>query len=957
MPAPSFLSKLPKPALFGLYGAVGGLLGALVVGELVWSLLRPSAPVAVPEPPPLPQVAVTASPHVALYPGTENEVEVQVARDRFDGPVTVTFDPLPPGLSAAALTVPAGQSGARAKLVATAAAKPGAYRLAATATAGPDASASAAVAVRVAPLPPVPPRLVVTASPKVHVFQGDKNAFGVQVARDGFDGPVTVQFTDAPEGVTIAPLTIPAKATTAEAVVVADLDRKVGEWQVGVRADAPLAGQGLTASAGTVVRVEPMPVVKPQLVVTASPEVHVYVRARNTFPVKVARGGFDGPVTVTFADVPDGVRIPPVVIPAGKTDGTAFVVADRDAKPGAARVAVTARATAGATDVVAGTALSLRVGVPPAAQGPAVADVVFVLDVTGSMADFIDGVKDGIGDFADGLKKARIDARVALVAFRDGPNKEPSEVLTFAGEPFTTDIAAFKKAVGRLKADGGGDEPESSLDGLVEAAELKFRPRTARVLILITDAPPKLPDLRMKSVAACVTALTERKIDQVHLVTRKADLKTFYQTFADNFAGEPFDLERVTKGGEKFAKILPELGKAIEATIESAPAGAAKVDEAPAAKLPPAAAPPVASAPALPPPATLPPAAARPAVTPAAQAPPPKIDPPAVKGVQSSERYDAGSRGRLVLAAGAWTGALSALVCLALVAGQHHYLRGSLPSVGGALAGLGGGLVAGVVGGAAGQGLFLLADTDSAAVEAVFRVFGWALLGGLAGAGLSPFIPNLKVASGLLGGALGGAAGAGAFLGVSHLTGDRLGRLAGGLILGFCIGLMVAVVEAAFRRAWLEVRFGDREVITVNLGAEPVKVGGDGKLCTVWARGAAPVALRFWVRDGRVMCADAATRAEVAVGDGAARTAGAVTVVVRTGSGTASAPAVPARPAPRRAAEDDPLPLPPDSAPVVPARRPAISARAKPGDGCPRCGRQIPGATGHRYCMVCDETF
>ena len=99
MPAPSFLSKLPKPALFGLYGAVGGLLGALVVGELVWSLLRPPPPVVAPDPPPPPpQVAVTASPRVALYPGTENAVEVQVARDRFDGPVTVCFDPLPPGL-------------------------------------------------------------------------------------------------------------------------------------------------------------------------------------------------------------------------------------------------------------------------------------------------------------------------------------------------------------------------------------------------------------------------------------------------------------------------------------------------------------------------------------------------------------------------------------------------------------------------------------------------------------------------------------------------------------------------------------------------------------------------------------------------------------------------------------------------------------------------------------------
>ena len=28
MPAPKFLSGLPKPVLFGLYGAIGGLVGA-----------------------------------------------------------------------------------------------------------------------------------------------------------------------------------------------------------------------------------------------------------------------------------------------------------------------------------------------------------------------------------------------------------------------------------------------------------------------------------------------------------------------------------------------------------------------------------------------------------------------------------------------------------------------------------------------------------------------------------------------------------------------------------------------------------------------------------------------------------------------------------------------------------------------------------------------------------------
>src|SRR4051812_9257750 len=35
------LLALPKPILFGLCGAVGGLVGALLLGELLWLLLSP----------------------------------------------------------------------------------------------------------------------------------------------------------------------------------------------------------------------------------------------------------------------------------------------------------------------------------------------------------------------------------------------------------------------------------------------------------------------------------------------------------------------------------------------------------------------------------------------------------------------------------------------------------------------------------------------------------------------------------------------------------------------------------------------------------------------------------------------------------------------------------------------------------------------------------------------------
>ena len=64
MPAPKLLAALPKPILFGLYGAAGGLLGALVFGELLWYLLRPPvATAAAPEP----RVAVAVARDVEVF--------------------------------------------------------------------------------------------------------------------------------------------------------------------------------------------------------------------------------------------------------------------------------------------------------------------------------------------------------------------------------------------------------------------------------------------------------------------------------------------------------------------------------------------------------------------------------------------------------------------------------------------------------------------------------------------------------------------------------------------------------------------------------------------------------------------------------------------------------------------------------------------------------------------------
>ena len=198
--------------------------------------------------------------------------------------------------------------------------------------------------------------------------------------------------------------------------------------------------------------------------------------------------------------------------------------------------------------------------------GPQV-DVMFVLDVTGSMEEEINGVRDGIIAFVGALRSRSIGStRVGLIAYRDRSEGEEPRTLRVGGEPFTTHLAGFRREVGSLRADGGGDEPESTLDALALAAEQPFRPGAKKVLLLITDAPPRVPDKDTTSVAGAVQALRGRGMDQLHLVIQDGDLPAYEELHAA-IPGEVFSLADSAAGRAGFDRILPEVGKQIAAAL------------------------------------------------------------------------------------------------------------------------------------------------------------------------------------------------------------------------------------------------------------------------------------------------------------------------------------------------------------------------------------------------------
>lgn len=165
-----------------------------------------------------------------------------------------------------------------------------------------------------------------------------------------------------------------------------------------------------------------------------------------------------------------------------------------------------------------------------------VVDLVFLLDVSGSMQECIDAVKGSIGSFVNTLssKNANNETpvkewRIKVCGYRD---QESDGDEWFVDNPFVRDVDAIKSQLESqaMQADGGGDEPESLLDALYKIAKMeqaglqdgevpdRWRARGAatRVVVFFTDAsfksPMTLPEAAGGGVQDVIAAVMGNRI-------------------------------------------------------------------------------------------------------------------------------------------------------------------------------------------------------------------------------------------------------------------------------------------------------------------------------------------------------------------------------------------------------------------------------------------------------------
>lgn len=191
------------------------------------------------------------------------------------------------------------------------------------------------------------------------------------------------------------------------------------------------------------------------------------------------------------------------------------------------------------------------------------ADLVFVIDTTGSMNDKIDGLIETCESFVDRLATKHIDWAAAVVGFGD---------LTIEGDrivatPFSSSTERVKALLrGIPRYSGGDNEGESSLEALQAALDQPgFRADAMKVVILITDEPALQKQLRP-------SAITGRLREAGAIAFVLSPNINYFKSMATDTGGHWWKVE---SGGD-FSKILAIFDK-IAAQVASTVAAVHKL--------------------------------------------------------------------------------------------------------------------------------------------------------------------------------------------------------------------------------------------------------------------------------------------------------------------------------------------------------------------------------------------
>ncbi len=158
-------------------------------------------------------------------------------------------------------------------------------------------------------------------------------------------------------------------------------------------------------------------------------------------------------------------------------------------------------------------------------------DIIFVVDVSGSMQDDINQVRDNIIELADSLTTNGIDFRLGMITYEYGIENTYD---------FTNDVSLFWSYLNGINVSGG---TENALLALMAATEFDFRDDAARTIIWLTDEPfEENNSICSYTRQDVIDAMLIEGIT-THCIGKQMYYVNWYEQIVMNTGGSFFDIE------------------------------------------------------------------------------------------------------------------------------------------------------------------------------------------------------------------------------------------------------------------------------------------------------------------------------------------------------------------------------------------------------------------------------
>ena len=196
---------------------------------------------------------------------------------------------------------------------------------------------------------------------------GTKKTLKVKITRENTKDPVKVTVAGLPAGATANELTLPADKSEGDLEITLPKDAKDGESALSIKAESPATKA--EAKVKMTVKAAPPPPPPAKLGLEVPGTILLEAGAKKLIPIRIKRENFKGPVKLTFAGLPENVKLPEMVFPEDKNEAQLEINLPKEAKAG--MVTVKVKAEGGNTTAETESKVTIKEAAAPPPPPPA----------------------------------------------------------------------------------------------------------------------------------------------------------------------------------------------------------------------------------------------------------------------------------------------------------------------------------------------------------------------------------------------------------------------------------------------------------------------------------------------------------------------------------------------------------------------------------------------------------